>query len=92
MSRSFLIGQKASFLRKGLRPKTPYNIKLELTDTLGKKFHNSREFETNIDGVLEIAENEFQSTIASASSGKILSSYPFLPSFVFVNVKSLNSN
>ena len=69
MSKSLLIGQKASFLRKGLKPNKLYKLELELTDTLGKKFQNAREFEANIDGELNIGENQFQSVIAAASSG-----------------------
>ena len=69
MSKSLLIGKKASFFRKGLKPNKLYKLELELTDTLGKKFQNSREFEANIDGELNIGENQFQSVIAAASSG-----------------------
>ena len=69
MSKSLLIGQKASFFRKGLKPNNLYKLELELTDTLGKRFQNSREFEANIDGELNIGENQFQAVIAAASSG-----------------------
>ena len=71
MSKSLLIGQKAAFFRKGLKPNKLYKLELELTDTLGKKFQNSREFEANIDGELNIGENQCQSVIAAASSGTL---------------------
>ena len=67
-----LIGQGAKITQKNLTPcsKIPFNI--ELTDSLGKKFHRSSEFQTDSQGILNISEYELQREIWQASNDQMV--------------------
>ena len=62
------LGQPISYKRTGLRPNRLENVRLCVTDKLGKSFQTEQSFKTNQSGLLLIGQNQFRDFIALAST------------------------
>ena len=67
-----LIGQGAKITQKNLTPCSKIPFTIELTDSLGKKFGRSSEFQTDSQGILNISEYELQREIWQASNDQMV--------------------
>ena len=78
-----LIGQGAKITQKNLTPCSTIPFTIELTDSLGKKFHRSSEFQTDSQGILNISEYELQREIWQASNDQMVKYFFKLNFFIF---------
>ena len=62
------LGQPISYKRTGLRPNRLENVRLCVTDKLGKSFQTEQSFKTNQSGLLSIGQDQFRDFIALAST------------------------
>ena len=64
----FQLGRPISYAKKGLRPNRLENVRLCVTDGLGKSFQTEQTFKTDRNGLLTIDQNQFRDFIALADN------------------------
>ena len=64
----FQLGRPISYAKKGLRPNRLENVRLCVTDGLGKSFQTEQTFKTDQSGLLTIDQNQFRDFIALADN------------------------